>query len=207
MSIDRTLCARKRSAGVTIVELIVFIVIVSVALAGVLSVLNVSVRSSADPMIRKQMLAIAEALMEEVSAQPFTYCDPSDANAPFATAATAAQCPTAVQGVGPGATGQSTRTVASITNPFNNVADYSGLPPINPVSDVTNTYTYPGYSATINITTADVLGPAGLTITPNDATAANLNLLRITVTVSRTGSSDSLTLEGYRARHSPNSVP
>ena len=202
MSTKQSPILKKSCAGVTLIELIVFIVIVGVALAGVLSILNVSVRSSADPMVRKQMLAIAEALMEEVSAQPFTYCDPSDANAPFATAATAAQCPTAVQGLGPGATGQ---TRISATNPFNNVADYSGLATINPVSDVTNTYTYAGYLATIAINTSDVLGPGGLTITPNDATAANLNLLRITVTVTR--GSDSLTLEGYRARHSPTSVP
>lgn len=202
MPIDRTLSARKRSAGVTIIELIVFIVIVSVALAGVLSVLNISVRSSADPMLRKQMLAIAEALMEEVSAEPFSYCDPSDANA--TTAGSTAGCATTIQDLGPGGTGQ-TRT--STANPFNNVPDYFGLATINPVSDVTNTYTYPGYSATIGIVASDVLGPAGLTIAPYAGTAATLNLLRITVTVSRTGSSDSLTLEGYRARHSPNSVP
>ncbi|MCE9569660.1 MAG: type II secretion system GspH family protein, partial [Rhodocyclales bacterium] len=45
--------ARHRQHGLTLIELIVFIVIVSVALAGVLSVLNLTARSSADPMIRK----------------------------------------------------------------------------------------------------------------------------------------------------------
>ena len=66
MSIDR------RQRGVTLIELIVFIVIVSVGLVGILSVLNLTTRSSADPLIRKQMLAIAEGLLDEVAAQPLT---------------------------------------------------------------------------------------------------------------------------------------
>jgi len=55
-----------RSRGTSLIELIIFIVIVSVALAGVLSVLNITVLHSADPIEPKQSLAIAEAMMEEV---------------------------------------------------------------------------------------------------------------------------------------------
>ena len=64
---------KRAQAGLTLIELIVFIIIVSVALAGVLTVLNVTTKSSADPMIRKNMLAIAESLMEEVQLQSFTW--------------------------------------------------------------------------------------------------------------------------------------
>ncbi|WP_231851095.1 type IV pilus modification PilV family protein [Sulfuritalea hydrogenivorans] len=48
-----------------------FIVIVSVGLAGILMSLNVSVRSSADPLQPKQALAIAEAMLEEVLLKPY----------------------------------------------------------------------------------------------------------------------------------------
>lgn len=56
------------------IELIVFIIIVSVGVVGILAVMNVTGRASADPMIRKQAVALAEAVMEEVLAKD--YCDP-----------------------------------------------------------------------------------------------------------------------------------
>jgi len=76
--------------GISLIELIVFIVIVGIAVAGVVGALSMATRSSADPMIQKQALAIAEALLEEVQLQPFTYCDPDDPNA--ASAFSAADC-------------------------------------------------------------------------------------------------------------------
>lgn len=57
--------------GISLVELIMFIVIVSVALAGILLVLNVTTKSSADPLVHKQALAVAESLLEEVELQDF----------------------------------------------------------------------------------------------------------------------------------------
>lgn len=52
--------------GFTLIELIIFIVVVSAGLAGILSVMNTVVKSSADPMVRKQAIAIAESLLEEI---------------------------------------------------------------------------------------------------------------------------------------------
>ena len=56
--------------GISLIELIMFIVIVSVALAGILLVMDTVTRSSADPLLRKQALAVAEAMLEEVRLQP-----------------------------------------------------------------------------------------------------------------------------------------
>jgi len=55
-----------RQRGFTMIELIIFIVVVSVGIAGILSVMNTTVKSSADPMLRKQSIAIAESMLEEV---------------------------------------------------------------------------------------------------------------------------------------------
>src|SRR5882762_4511878 len=73
--------------GVSLVELIVFIVIVSIGVAGVVGAMSMATRASTDPMIQKQALAIAEALLEEVQLQPFTYCDPDDTKAATAQSA------------------------------------------------------------------------------------------------------------------------
>lgn len=71
--------AAHRQTGFTLVELIVFIVVVGVGLAGILSVMDTSVKSSADPMIRKQAIAIAESVLEEVLQK--AYVDPDDSPA------------------------------------------------------------------------------------------------------------------------------
>ncbi|CAG0996257.1 hypothetical protein RHDC4_02846 [Rhodocyclaceae bacterium] len=61
-----------RQAGITLIELIVFIAIVGIGLAGILAVMNVTVRSSADPVVYKQSVAMAEAILEEVMAKDYT---------------------------------------------------------------------------------------------------------------------------------------
>ena len=58
--------------GISLIELIMFIVIVSVALAGILLVMNVTTKGSADPLIHKQAIAAAESLLEEIQLQDFS---------------------------------------------------------------------------------------------------------------------------------------
>lgn len=63
--------SRRRQNGLSLIELIIFIVIISVGVLGILSVLNVTTKNSADPVIRKQVLAVAEAMLEEVLSKDF----------------------------------------------------------------------------------------------------------------------------------------
>jgi MSHA pilin protein MshD len=58
-------------AGLTLVELIVAMVVISVALVGVLSVITYTTRHSADPVLRHQAIALAEAYMEEIVLREF----------------------------------------------------------------------------------------------------------------------------------------
>lgn len=173
-----------RQRGLSLIELVMFIVIVSVGIVGILAVFNVGARASADPLPAKQALAIAEALMEEIQSAAFTWCDPDDANA--TTAASAADCASLPENLGP---------EAGDARPYDNVNDYHQPAPA-PVTDLAGVAPteLAGYNYTVNIAAA-ALG----SIPAADA-------LRITVAVSGPGGA-AVTLEGYRARHSPAASP
>src|SRR5256885_11628662 len=188
--------------GISLVELIVFIVIVGIAVAGVVGALSMATRASADPMIQKQALAIAEALLEEVQLQPFTYCDPDDPQAATAQSAavgaTGCTAAASVENLGAEATppyGPETRT--SATNPYDNVNDYNGFSMIG-ITDLTGTPIAGLGSYTAGVTVANqALG----------AIPASDSLL-ITVTVDGPpGTNTKVVLDGYRVRYAPNALP
>ncbi|MCY7307482.1 MAG: type II secretion system GspH family protein [Rhodoferax sp.] len=64
------------AGGFSLVELIFFIVVVSIGLAGVLRVMNVGVAASADPLLRKQAAALAESILQEVLQKAYVDPDP-----------------------------------------------------------------------------------------------------------------------------------
>ncbi len=71
-------------AGVTLIELVVSIVVLSVAITGIMMVMTQTVASSADPMLRDQATAIAKSYMEEILSQPLTDPDGGELNGPEA---------------------------------------------------------------------------------------------------------------------------
>ncbi len=187
---------RRKTAGLSLVELIVFIVIVGVAVAGVLMALSVATRSSTDPMIQKQALAIAEAVLEEVQLQPFTYCDPDDPNA--ATANDSTGCASTAEAMGP-ETGE-TRAGAS---PFDNVNDYSGFSMTGGITDLAgNPIAGLNAYAVIVGVSGRALGPG---VTPPTNIPSTESLL-VTVTVTGPGNT-TVVLNGYRVRYAPNALP
>ena len=60
-----------RQRGMTLMELVLAIAVIGVGLAGLLVAFNQAVFRSADPLVRKQMLAIAEEMMEEIRLKPY----------------------------------------------------------------------------------------------------------------------------------------
>src|SRR5258708_28400817 len=67
------LCAQH---GTTLVEVIIFILIASIAVAAVVNALSLAVRGSADPLLLRQTLAVAESLIQEIDSQPYAQKDP-----------------------------------------------------------------------------------------------------------------------------------
>ncbi len=58
--------------GVTIIELVVSMVIITIAVGGVMALFLGTTRTSADPMVRAQSLAIAQSYMDEIMMQAYT---------------------------------------------------------------------------------------------------------------------------------------
>jgi len=194
----------RRRRGATLIELIMFIVVVGAAVAGVLGAINYATRASVDPMIQKQALAIAEAVLEEVQLMPFTYCDPDDPQAAIAlsSAVGANGCTAAASIENPGAEatppyGPETRL--SATTPFDNVNDYNGFVMAGGVVDIAgNPVPLPelaAYTATVAVAGQALSG-----------IAAGESLL-VTVTVTHPSLNPGLVLHGYRVRYAPNALP
>jgi MSHA pilin protein MshD len=197
--------SKTRERGLTLVEMVMFIVIVSVALVGVLSVLNVTSKNSADPQIRKQALSIAEALLEEVELAHFTYCDPTDATFDKATGAfltsplpnSPTGCTTLVEVPG------QTAPEPSNGRPYDNVNDYVDAygTAKTYTQDANGTPLLTNYTATVKVVPEVLNGIA------SDASGLNTEVLRITVVVTNSKNNDSITLDGYRTRYAPNFSP
>lgn len=199
-----------RQRGLSLIELVMFMVIMGVAAVTVLQLLNMSTKASAEPVRRKQALLLAEALMEEVQQARFTFCDPSDANAATATSAAVGapgdttKCATTVEAFGP-ENGEA--------RPYNNVNDYVTSPGTaqqsflsggqlvdaagQPMGGTGTPLT--GFTATVKMEPA-TLGPAGMAVTA-DTTPANMEALHITIDVAY--GSGNVTLDGYRTRYAP----
>lgn len=124
---------RRTGRGISLVELLIFIIVVGTAVAGVLSVMNLTTQKSVDPMMRKQAIAIAEGMLEEALLHDF-----SPPAGGFSGAATPANRPL-----------------------FDDVGDYNGYASSG-VYDLTGTALplLAGYGVSVEVAD-EAMGPAG----------------------------------------------
>ncbi len=160
--------------GVSLVELVVFIVIVSLSVAGILLVMNVTTRHSADPMIQEQALLIAESYMKEILMKRFYDDDTNNV------------CP------GPEGGGR----IA-----YDNVCDYNGLNDNSGARDQFGNAIsgLERYNVAVTVTNTGVtLGP---TVSQINNTGV-IRVLRVDVTVTHDNVPDlSVPLTGYRTHY------
>lgn len=122
--------------GVSLIEAVLFMVVVSVALVVVLRAFDQAAVASADPVLRRQSLAIAQALLEEISLKDFANPNPGGYTGPYNAAS---------------------------RSRFDDVMDYDGLT-LNGISDLSGTAVagLSGYRASIAVSAAAFGGvPAG----------------------------------------------
>jgi MSHA pilin protein MshD len=160
-----------KQRGISLIELIIFIVIISVALTGILLVMNKVTTHSADPLIHKQAIAVAESLLEEIELQDFI----SQSGVTNAV------------------------TQANRATEYHIVNDYNNFPPDNAVGifPVVGLTAIPGlesYKVKVAIdSTTSPLGAGANTIAAGSA-------VRITVTVTDPQGS-AIEIDGYRTAY------
>jgi MSHA pilin protein MshD len=202
-----------KSRGVTLVELIVFMVLVGIAMAGLFAAFNTMTAASANPQVRKQVLAIAESLMDEVALMPITFCDPDDPQSSSATSAMvgATGCLVRVEAIGADTTfsdpsppntvfQNGTEDRYGTTAFFDNVNDYDGFAMNSGILNIANVSVggLEAYSASVAVAAVGTSAPFSL--------ADDMDVLRIRVTVTGPGNV-TFTLDGYRARYAPTTTP
>lgn len=116
------------SQGVSLIEAVLFMVVVSVALVVMLKAFDQASAASADPVLRRQSLAIAQSLLEEISFKDFANPSPGGYAGPYN---------------------------ASTRNQFDDVMDYNGLV-LNGISDLSGAAVagLSGYTASITVAAA-----------------------------------------------------
>ena len=174
--------SKHRRRGFTLIEMVVAIVVLGVGLAGVLAAYTVSVRGSSDALVNKQMLAIAEGMMEEVQLKPF-----------------------AVNPAGGGAVGGVVNcgTAGASRDGFDDVRDYNGYQTSDPCNVAGAAI--PGLAANPPYAVAVVVGPLGAADLAAFGGIPAADILQIVVTVNR--AQQFVVLTGYRINYARFPLP
>lgn len=195
-------------SGLSFIELIAFMIIVSVGVVGILPAYNFNMRHSTDALLNKQMLSVAEAMLEEIVSKDFD--DPSNACTPD----------TGLSSVPPR---QSCAQNAVIDRQnYNDVSDYDGFKTNGiyaldgtPLTDPLGNPILPGFSLSVSVADAplnDIGCGSNCTPTPcgqtkavgSDSSKANVSSVAKLITVTVGNALDSVTLQAYRTCYDRN---
>lgn len=128
---------RHQQSGVTLIELVISIVILSIAAVAVLSSFSVSMSQSADPLWRNKSLKLAQLYLDEILAKGYDHSTPLG-GLPF------------VANPGCGALGPEP---GEVRNSFNDVDDYHSLndsPPVSLIGAIDASYALYSVSVTVS---------------------------------------------------------
>jgi MSHA pilin protein MshD len=179
--------------GFALIEAVLFIVIVSIATGALLTLFGRNNQNSVEAMAQRQAQTIVAALLNEVRASPFTFCDPQDAS--FAAASAPTACASQREDLAPGGPepGES-RLGAGLR--LDNVSDYQGtvIAPVSALDGITAS-TLPG--AVARITVAPIGGANW-----NGIPSAEVALITVSLTANTLRGA--VSASGIRTRYAPN---
>jgi MSHA pilin protein MshD len=191
------MCSKRRQGGFSLIEVVVFIVVLGIAFVGMLVLYNRVTSASVDPMVRKQALAIASSLLEEIEVHAYTFCETSDPN--VYTALNLAGCTTGEAKV----LGEN----RYIPPRFDNVKDYDGFcmgPGLPACADSVITTAAQATVSGLESYRVDV-AVVQIAATELGADVPATDALRITVTATHQPTGITTSLQGYRVRYAPRS--
>jgi MSHA pilin protein MshD len=198
------MCARRRSAGFSLIEVVVFIVVLGIAFVGMLILYNRVTSASVDPMVRKQALAIASSLLEEIELRAYTFCDPDDPNVYTATSTVGCTGAAYIENIGPDTLPSSSIETRYSTPRFDNVNDYDGFRMGSGETDP-NVRTAANAIITELANYKVVVAVAQIAANELGTDVPTTEALRITVTATHVPTGIATSLQGYRVRYAPNS--
>lgn len=134
---------RRRSRGVTLVELVISIVVISIALTALLGSFSLSAGRSADPLWQSKATQLAQAYLDEIIAMRFQENSPVEGGAVSGCAIS----------------GNEADETSRIL--FDDVDDYHGLNEQARFLDNTVPTSYVGYQVAVTVTCADAAGNTG----------------------------------------------
>ncbi|MBI2970390.1 MAG: pilus assembly protein MshD [Gammaproteobacteria bacterium] len=179
--------------GATLVELVVTIVVASIAVITLLVITSQATQRSVDPMIQEQASAVAQAYLEEILQKGF--CDPDfDVDS---DPATPLDCP--AQCTGPvcqaGGCRHSGSTQEGSRDLYDDICDYDGLSDSGAIDQAGTAVAGLGqYGISVNVVDDG-------TATLNGLAGSNGETALIDVTVTHPAMQDDVRLSGFRANY------
>jgi len=179
----RTLCLDKKNKcsqkGVTLIELVICIVILSISMVAVMKSFSVSIGHSADPMWRNKTLKLAQLYLDEILAQKYDDATPIGGSPPVST---------------PVCTGLGSES-GEVRETYDDVDDYHGLtfngpttPPLGISGDLDDSYDNYSVSITVECDGSEV------------SASGNIHAKKIMVVVTSPGQ-DPMTFAAYKANY------
>jgi len=171
-----------KQKGVTLVELVISIVVLSIAMVAMMNSFSLSMSHSADPLWRNKSLKLAQLYLDEILSKNYDELTPVGGIPVVANPSCAS--------LGSDGVGASAETRAT----YDDVDDYNGiddLPPKNLTNSIDSSYAL--YRVTVEVTCdGDSVGATGGT--------ADNNAKKITVTVTPPDQSP-MTFAAYKANY------
>jgi MSHA pilin protein MshD len=188
----------RAQGGFTLIDVVLLIVVMGVLAAAISQVSGSMAAQSARSVRDRQMLALAQGLLEEIRQTPFTYCDGGRANS------SAACGPAPIVPEVMGVEGAETRYGP---NRFDSVTDYQNFAMPGPgcagLCDLYGNVINPAGSPLQGCSAGVLLAAVAMNGVPANDASNRPQSVRVRVTVACPGS-DPLMVETLRVRHAPN---